>query len=171
MMYLAYVGIAVIAVGASLYMAQRARQQHAGTTAALAGEVEQVHRYAAEIGQSSPTCTIAYESTKRTPIVVGFTEQRVLVKPFGDKVHEFQYDDEGEHLRSAEKLKQNRGFFEWKFDDEVYPGQRIYAPLVKSNGGVFANQVWYFFPQIDGFPQQKENMHKFAHAFFFQWFW
>ena len=70
----------------------------------------------------------------------------------------------GEHLPSAQKESQQRGFFHWKHSKAGY------CPVVK-NFPRFAGQEWEMQPVVAGFPQQTANLKEFSRRFHFQWFY
>ena len=80
----------------------------------------------------------------------------------------FPYDYEGEHLPSAQKKAQGRGFFDWfhlSFDD----GSKGYAPKVKAPP--FAGEQWRMYPTNAAYPEQQANLREFSRRFYFQWFY
>jgi hypothetical protein len=121
--------------------------------------------------ESEPVCVVAfhYAPLSVAQVTVGVTNRRVLVQKGPGPMHAFPYDDEGEHLPSAEKKQQKRGFFEWShgpFGD----GSKGYSPTVK-NFPPFAGQQWRMYPTLAGYPEQTANLKTFANRFYFQWFY
>lgn len=116
--------------------------------------------------ESDPVCVVAwhYAMMSVEQVTVGVTNRRVLVVKGAGPLHAFAYDDEGEHLPSAQKTKEGRGFFRWSH------GPNGYCPTVNRHPP-FAGEEWLMTPHAEGFPQQKANLREFANRFYFQWFY
>ena len=116
--------------------------------------------------ESDPVCVVAfhYSMMSVAQVTVGVTNRRVLVVKATGPLHSFAYDHEGEHLPSAQKTKEHRGFFQWSH------GASGYSPTVK-NHPPFAGEEWLMVPVVQGFPEQKANLREFSSRFYFQWFY
>ena len=121
--------------------------------------------------EPDPVCVVAfhYSTLKVEQVTIGVTDRRILVIKGAGTMHTFPYDDEGEHLPSAQKQQQRRGFFDWRhgsFGD----GTKGYKPIVKDHPP-FTGEEWRMYPTLDGFPEQKANLREFSRRFYFQWFY
>lgn len=116
--------------------------------------------------ESDPVCVVAFQYSMMSvaQVTVGVTNRRVLVVKGTGHLHSFAYDHEGEHLPSAQKTKEQRGFFQWSH------GPSGYTPTVKHHPP-FAGEEWLMVPVVQGFPEQKANLREFASRFYFQWFY
>lgn len=119
--------------------------------------------------ESEPVCVVAFHcASTAQQVTVGVTNKRILVVKGSAPLLSFPYDEQGEHLPSAQKKAQGRGFFEWShgtFKD----GSTGYSPTVKPPP--FAGEEWRMYPTIQGFPQQTANLREFSNRFYFQWFY
>ena len=116
--------------------------------------------------ESEPVCVVAfhYGMMSVVQVTVGVTDRRVLVVKGTGPTQSFAYDDEGEHLPSAQKTKEQRGFFHWSH------GSSGYTPTVKRHPP-FEGEEWLMVPVVQGFPEQKANLREFSRRFYFQWFY
>jgi len=121
--------------------------------------------------ETEPVCVVAfhYSMLKVEQVTIGVTDRRILVIKGAGALHAFPYDAEGEHLPSAQKDQQRRGFFQWRhgsFGD----GTKGYMPIVKDHPP-FKGEEWRMYPTLDSFPEQKTNLRRFSSLFYFQWFY
>lgn len=160
------VGLLVMLGVPALYLLRaRAKAKEQGSYQPSLDALEQGFLQTRLSGESTPVCVVAFHRTamKLKPVVVGVTSHRVLVAKGVDFLA-FPYDDEGEHLPAAQKTQQGRGFFDCSHDDS-----EGYCPTVKQ--APFTGQVWWMYPALAGFPQQKANLREFSRRFYFQWFY
>ncbi len=122
--------------------------------------------------EGEPVCVVAFHIGSRTmdTVFVGVTNERIVACKDDGSFHEFPYDYEGEHLQSAEKERQGRGFFSWSHSEELPGGRSGYVPDVK-NFPPFANEEWTMYPEVPGHPEQLESLRQFSSIFYFKWFY
>ena len=113
-------------------------------------------------GESEPVCVAAYH--KGMALMIGSTNQRVVVVKQDGELRPFGFDPEGEQLGSQEKNQQKRGYFRWRHDKAVG-----YTPLVVN--GPCSGEEWLMPLQVPGFAEQSAGLREYSSRFNFAWFY
>jgi hypothetical protein len=166
-MILPYASIlAFIAIGAAIFFWSSARTKkmlaNRKTPEQLTAMFHEAFETSRLRNEEEPVCVMAYHN--HISILVGVTDLRVLVQKENGPMVGFDYDDEGEHLPSAEKNKQKRGYFRWSHQKGIG-----YTPTVVN--GPFAGEEWVMPLQVPGFAAQKSGLEEFSSRFYFAWFY
>jgi hypothetical protein len=152
--------------GVVFWLRQKARRQAFAAVPRLLEAFAAAFRQGRAHDESEPTCVVAFHRSflGLVPIVVGVTAHRVVVLKGNGSQQTVPYDHEGEHLPSAQKSSEKRGFFHWMHD------QSGYCPRVQQRGS-FQGEQWSMPIFVPGYSGQKEGLRAFSRLFYFKWFY